>query len=66
MTSEVLTFFAAHDLVRVSPGGGDDSEDIVVHEVPRAAVHDWLAQRHAEGVMADPKVYAGLYFLDRG
>lgn len=66
MTSEVLTFFRAHDLVRVSAGGGDASEDIVVHEVPRSGVRAWLAERHAAGVMADPKVYAGLYFLDHG
>ncbi|MEQ1567973.1 MAG: NUDIX hydrolase [Myxococcota bacterium] len=63
MTSEVLTFFRAHDLVQVGAGGGVDGEDIVVHTVPRAEVREWLAQRHAEGVMADPKVYAGLYFL---
>ncbi len=65
MTSEVLTFYRAHDLERVGPGGGDPTEDIVVHEIPVAEVHDWLAQRAAQGVMADPKVYAGLYFLQR-
>lgn len=65
LTSEVMTFFVARDLVRVSAGGGDDSEDIVVHEIPMSEVHDWLAARHAAGVMADPKVYSGLYFLQR-
>lgn len=65
MTSEVLTFFRATDLTRVSAGGGDPSEDIVVHEVPVAQAHDWLAEQAAAGIMADPKVYAGLYFLQR-
>ncbi|MEZ4239775.1 MAG: NUDIX hydrolase [Myxococcota bacterium] len=64
MTSEVLTFYAAYDLVRIGPGGGDDSEDIVVHEVPLDSAREWLAERHRQGVMADPKVYAGLYFLE--
>ena len=65
LTSEVLTVFVAHDLVKVGDGGGDESEDIVVHEVQLADVHRWLAERAAAGVMADPKVYAGLYFLSR-
>jgi ADP-ribose pyrophosphatase len=65
LTSEILTFFRAWDLVRVSAGGGDESEDIVVHEVPLTEVHQWLARKRAEGVQADPKVYAGLYFLER-
>lgn len=63
MTSEVLTFFRALDLIQVSDGGGDESEDIVVHAVPLAEVRQWLAQKNADGVLADPKVYAGLYFL---
>lgn len=66
MTSEILTFFRAWDLVRVSDGGGDESEDIVVHEVPLTEVHQWLARKRSDGVLADPKVYAGLYFIGRG
>ncbi|MEQ1504462.1 MAG: NUDIX hydrolase [Myxococcota bacterium] len=64
MTTEVLTFFRAFDLVRVSAGGGDASEDITVHAIPRREVRAWLRARHAGGVMADPKVYAGLQFLE--
>ena len=65
MTSEVLTWFRAHDLSRIGAGGGDASEDIVVHEVPEAEVHDFIASRVAAGVQIDTKVYAGLYFLGR-
>jgi len=65
MTSESLTFLRAEGLRRVGPGGGDESEDIVVHEIPLAEVDAWLAARAAEGVPCDPKVYAGLYFLHR-
>jgi ADP-ribose pyrophosphatase len=63
MSGEVLTFFRAHGLTRVGKGGGVAGEDITVHEIPLAEAHSWLARRHSEGVMADPKVYAGLYFL---
>jgi ADP-ribose pyrophosphatase len=65
MTNEVLTFFLARDLVRVGAGGGVEGEDIVVHAIPRERAHGWLMERHAAGIVADPKVYAGLYFLER-
>jgi len=63
LTSEVVTFFRAHDLTRVTDGGGDEHEDIEVHCIPRTAVVGWLAARVAAGVMVDPKVFAALYFL---
>lgn len=63
MSSEVLTFFRAHGLVRVGAGGGVAGEEITLHEIPLKEAHSWLARRHSEGVMADPKVYAGLYYL---
>jgi len=63
LTSEVVTFFRAHDLTRVSDGGGDEHEDIEVHRIPRTAVVAWLAERARAGVMVDAKVFAALYFL---
>ncbi|MEN0062094.1 MAG: NUDIX hydrolase [Myxococcota bacterium] len=65
MSSESLTFFVAKGLKRVGPGGGDGSERITVHAIPRDEVDAWLVARQAEGTLVDPKVYAGLYFLDR-
>ncbi|MFT7582962.1 MAG: ADP-ribose pyrophosphatase [Myxococcota bacterium] len=63
LTTEVVTVFRAYELTRVSDGGGDETEDIVVHAVPLADVPVWLATQTAAGVMLDPKVYAALYFL---
>jgi len=65
MTSEVLTWFRAHGLARVGAGGGDASEDIVVHEVPLDGVEAFLDERIAAGTQVDPKVFAGLYFARR-
>lgn len=65
MSNETLAFFVATDLVRVGPGGGEGSENITVHVVPRADADDWLAAKQRAGVQVDPKVYAGLYLLDR-
>lgn len=62
MTNESLQFFRATELTRIGPGGGDDSEDIIVHEVPLDQVEDWLASRQAQGALVDPKVYAGLWW----
>lgn len=65
MSDEIVTFFLAEGLRKVGPGGGDDSEEILVHEVPLAEACDWLGARQAEGCMLDPKVYAALLWLER-
>jgi len=65
LASETLSFFRAHDLERVDAGGGDDSEDITPHAVPLFGIEDWLAARRAEGILVDPKIFAGLYFVTR-
>ncbi len=62
LSDETLTFFVATDLVRIGPGGGDESEDITVHAIPLAQVPDWLTQAAARGVCIDPKVYIALHF----
>lgn len=66
MTNERLTFYQAHGLVRTGPGGGVDNEQITVHTVPVAEVRTFVADRAAAGVLTDPKVFAGLYFLSGG
>jgi ADP-ribose pyrophosphatase len=66
MTNEIMSFVRAHDLVREHAGGGDSSEDIIVHEVPRADAARWLVEKMHEGYSIDPKLFAGLYFLDHG
>ncbi|HVU49295.1 MAG TPA: NUDIX hydrolase [Polyangia bacterium] len=63
VSDEVITFFQAHGLRRVGPGGGDDSEDIKVHVVPLATLEAFLADKRAHGLAVDPKIYAGLYLV---
>ena len=65
LTSEVVTLFRASGLRRVSAGGGIAHESITVHEVPLKEVHAWLEAKVRAGLMIEPKVYAGLYFLLR-
>jgi nicotinamidase/pyrazinamidase len=66
MSSELVAFFRAAGLRRVTAGGGHGDESIVVHEVPLSSAIHWLQERAKEGVLVDPKVYAGLLFALRG
>lgn len=63
LTSEMISFFRASGLSRVSQGGGVDGENITVHEVPMDSINSWLAQKENEGVLVDARIYAGIYFL---
>lgn len=65
LTSEMVSFFLAKDLTKVSEGGGVDGEGIIVHKIPLESVHDWLYERMGEGKIVDPKIFMGLYFLGR-
>jgi len=65
LTSEVVTLFLASGLRRAAKGGGVGHEEITVHEVPLVDAHDWLDDKARSGVLVDPKIYAGLYFLGR-
>lgn len=58
LTDESITLFLAQGLHRQGPGGGDDDEDIAIHEVPLMEVLPWLKRR---GAMADLKLLAGLF-----
>jgi ADP-ribose pyrophosphatase len=65
LASEIVAFFVARGLVQVHDGGGDDSEEIVVHAAPLETIDRWLDDQAARGLLIDPKVYAALYFLKR-
>lgn len=64
MSTEMMHFVRALDLRKVGPGGGDGTENIVVHEVPRSEAGAWLRAMAAKGYSIDPKLFAGLWFLD--
>jgi ADP-ribose pyrophosphatase len=65
MSNEIIAFVRAHGLRRVHAGGGDESENITVHEIPREEAAAWLDAKRREGYSIDPKLYAGLYFVER-
>ena len=65
LTNEVNTLFRAVGVRPVSSGGGDEHEQIQVHAIPLSHVDSWLRQKMEEGMGVDPKVYAGLYFIEK-
>lgn len=64
MSNEMIAFCRATGLTRVHAGGGDETEDITVHEVPVDEAARWLTAKMAEGYAMDPKLWAGLWFID--
>ncbi|HEY2345530.1 MAG TPA: NUDIX hydrolase [Xanthomonadaceae bacterium] len=65
LTNERVAFVRATGLMKIHDGGGDATENIIVHEVPRDEAPRWLAQKMAEGYELDLKLWAGLWLIDR-
>ncbi|MCC4594856.1 NUDIX hydrolase [Xanthomonas campestris pv. phormiicola] len=63
-SSEKIAFVRASGLRKVGDGGGDASEDITVHTVPRARAAAWLVQKMGEGYQLDAKLWAGLWMIE--
>jgi len=64
-SADLVTMVLAKGLEKSGKGGGDETENIIVHEIEMAKVHDWLANMNDAGFLIEPKIYAGLYFLQR-
>jgi ADP-ribose pyrophosphatase len=62
MLSEGFTLVRAHGVRRIGEGGGDDSEDILVHLVPRAEIPNFIEQKRGEGIGVDVKLLLFLNF----
>lgn len=65
LSGETIHFYIARGLQKVGGGGGDGTEDIRVHEIPFSQIDSFLEEKRKEGILIDPKFYAGLYFLGR-
>jgi len=62
LCDEIITLFRAESPQKISAGGGDESEDIIVHEIPLEQVETWLRQQIRSGKLVDLKVYSALHF----
>ncbi|RIK86929.1 MAG: DNA mismatch repair protein MutT [Planctomycetota bacterium] len=57
LTDECIVIFLAEDLAKVAPGGGDEHENITVHEIPLHEAIDWLLEHR---LPIDFKILAGI------
>ncbi|HBK56564.1 MAG TPA: DNA mismatch repair protein MutT [Xanthomonadales bacterium] len=64
LSNEMVAFARARHLRRIHAGGGDETESIVVHEIPRTHAAAWLAERMRQGYAMDAKLWAGLWLID--
>lgn len=62
-SADMVTMVQAKDVQKISRGGGDEFESIIVHEVPLEEMDRWLNKMKRRGYLVEPKVYTGLYFL---
>ena len=63
LTNESFHFFLAEGAQKVAAGGGDASEQIEVILAPLEGINAWLADRRRAGIIIDPKIFMGLYFV---
>lgn len=62
LSTEVVTLIRATGLRKVAAGGGVEHEAIAIHAPPLREARTWLFERMRDGVLVDPKVFAGIYF----
>lgn len=62
MTDELIVFFLAEGLDKEAAGGGDESEEITIHEVALNDLMKWLAEK---GCALDMKLMAGIYLAQQ-
>ena len=63
-SNEKIAFVRATGLRKVGEGGGDESEDIIVHHVPRTRAAAWLVEKMSQGYQLDAKLWAGLWMIE--
>jgi ADP-ribose pyrophosphatase len=63
LSDESITLMLARGLKKRTAGGGDASENIIVHEVPVGEVHEFLQSQAQQRKAIDFKIYSGLYLF---
>ncbi len=63
ISAEMIHLYLATKLRRVHAGGGDETETITVHLVPRRNVDPWLRERQQQGAVIDLKIYSALALI---
>lgn len=64
LTSELMDYFWATDIVKVEQGGGVGDENIITHLVPEQELAQWLQQKSTTHIISS-MVYCGLYLAQQ-
>lgn len=62
LSSEMISYFLAKNILQISDGGGVDHEQIDVHTPSIKSIKAWLSRQIKAGKLIDAKVYVALYF----
>ncbi|MBF0483695.1 MAG: NUDIX hydrolase [Candidatus Omnitrophica bacterium] len=65
ISSDMVVMVQAIGLKKVGVGGGVDGEVIEHFEVPLDQAEEWLAKKRKAGRLVGPRIYTGLYFLNK-
>jgi len=65
LSNEILHFYLADKLTKVTDEVGVGGEDITVHVVPINEAQEWLMNKVDDNNVVDPKVFLGLYFAQK-
>ncbi|MHB1455687.1 MAG: NUDIX hydrolase [Armatimonadota bacterium] len=63
MSSEMITLFKASGLKKETAGGGDETEELVLYEIPVDGIHQWLERQRSSGKLIDLRIYTALFFV---
>ena len=65
LSNELIHYYLADKLTKVSEGGGDETESITVLNIPLHKAESLLYKKSEDGYLIDSKVYLGLYWANR-
>ena len=65
MSSEIVVFYLARGVERTGEQGERERAEIRVHVVPIAGLLGWARAKERDGILFDPKVWAGLFLAGR-
>ncbi|QQE10895.1 NUDIX hydrolase [Planctomycetota bacterium] len=65
LTDEIISFYLAKNLTKITDGGGDSSESITVHRVKIKDLPNWLTKQQSDGKIIDAKVFASLHWINQ-
>ena len=64
-SANLLTFVLTPNIVKVGEALGDGHEKIIVHEVDYDNISNWIKETQETGKLISPRIYIGLYFLNK-